>query len=138
MGEPCNSSRTERRLDRHRRDHIGRAQQPFGARQRQDTDRKHALCAVDEREPFLRLELERSEPCAAQRIACRLDAVRREEPTPADQGQGETCERREVARGTERASLGHRGDEIAVQHVHHAFHDLHPNARVPERQHVRA
>ncbi len=39
---------------------------------------------------------------------------------------------------TERTLLGHDGDEIAVQHLDHALDDLGSNARVTERQHVRA
>ena len=57
--------------------------------------------------------------------------------TFADHGQGEVCERRQVARGAERALLGHDRQQSRLEHLDEALHDLAPHPGVAESQHVR-
>ena len=61
-----------------------------------------------------------------------------EQLAAADEREREVRERGQVARRAERTLLGHDGDQVAVQHLDHALDDLGADARVPEREHVRA
>ena len=63
---------SEQRLDRHRRDHVRRAEESHRPRERHDPDREHALRAVDEREALLRAELERRELRTCERVGRRF------------------------------------------------------------------
>ncbi len=130
--------RPERRLDRHRRDHVGRADQrgePFGGER---ADREHPLGAVHEREPFLRFQRERRQAGSLERTRRGLGSgVGQDLPRP-DQREREVRERREIAGGTERSLLGHGRDHVRVQHRHHQVDELGANTRVPEGEDVGA
>ncbi len=108
------------------------------ARERHDPDREHALRAVDERKPFLRAELERLEAGARQRAGRRFRTVAGQHPAEAEQRQREARERREVTRRAERPLLGHRRDQVAVQHLDHPLDHLDAHAGVAERKHMGA
>ena len=130
--------RAEGRLDRHRRNHVGspgERRQPLG---RERPDREHPLRPVHEREAFLRLERERSEARAPERVRGGLGAGLGQHLPRPDQWQREIGERREIAGGAERPLFGHDGDHVGVQHRRHQIDQLRADARVTEREDVGA
>ncbi len=127
--------RAQQRVDRHGRRHIRGAAQALGVGQRQRQHRGRELRAVDEREAFLRAELDRRQ------------AVRGERREPghavhrfalADQHQREVRERREIAAGPHRAAARHARVHAVVEQREQRVERLDADAGISFRQHVGA
>ena len=118
-------------LDGHRRGDVGGLPQCLGPFEREQPDREHPLGAVDERQPFLRLQRERCQPGPLERHPARQTlAPVGGFPLP-DQRQGQ------VGQGGQEGSLfRNRRYDVEVQHLGHQIDDLRAHARVAERQNV--
>ena len=102
----------------------------------QHADGRHALGAVYEGEPFLGFEHERLQAAATEGGGGRHALAFEAHLAFADHGQREVRERRQVARGTERALLGHDRQQPVPEHVDKALHHLAPHPGVAESEHV--
>jgi len=106
----------EQRLDRHRCTHICDVQQLAEVGQRQQQHAQHAVGAVDEGKALLLGQYHRTELRAAQRRRRRQQrAVGVEHLALTHQRQRDRGQRRQVARATERAVLGHHGGDPGVE-----------------------
>ena len=86
---------------------VGHLGELGGPPSRQHADGRHALGAVDEGEPLFGLEHERLEAAATEGRDGRQAFAFEAHLALADHRQGEMGERGQVARGAERALLGH-------------------------------
>ncbi len=131
-------ARALQRLDGERARDVRGLGDPAGADEPQRADGAHELRPVDEREPLLRLQADRLEAGARERVrpgeklalvACR---------PLAHEGKREMGERREIPRGADRTAARHDGQHSLVQAVEQELDGLDPRAREALRERVRA
>ena len=121
-------NRPAQRIDRQRRRDVRGARQRSAPSERQREHRRRRLCAVDEREPFLRAERDRRQPGrAASAVGDRLSAELRDSFSVfsasgcdvgfafADQHQRQVRERREIAARADRSARRHARMDARVQ-----------------------
>ena len=125
-------------LDGERGRDVGDLGEPACSPSRQHSDGGHALRAVDEGETFLGFQHQRLEATPTKGLDGREPLAFQPNLTFADDGQGEMCERREVARRAERALLGHDGENVPLEHLDEPQHDVASDPRVAEREYVRS
>ncbi len=116
---------SQHRLDRERTSDVGRLGDPSSSGDGEAPHRQHALGAVEQAEPFLRLELERSDPVAGQDPVRRLRVTA---PVPEfalpDEGQGQVCERGEIPRRTHGSLRRHHREQVVLEKLDEPFdHD---------------
>ena len=130
--------RAEQCLDRLRGRDARGADQAIRVGQEQRGERAHHLGPVEQREPFLRLQLQRLQPGGGQGLARRQDSTAHLDLAPSDQRQGEMGERRQVAGRTEAPLLRHDRVDALFEERQQPIDQQRPAAAVPERQRVRA
>ena len=109
-----------------------------GSDEAERAHRRHELRPVDEREPFLGLERDRSETDAGERLRS-SDALSVEERIAlADQRERQVRERSQVAARSDRASTRDARNEAAVQALEQVLDRLDARAGVALRECVRA
>jgi hypothetical protein len=96
------------------------------------------LRAVDERQPFLRLEPNGLEPGACERLATREQLVAHPGAAFADQREREMCERREVPARPDRPSARNFWQDVLLETVDEQLDHLDPGPGIPLRERVRA
>ncbi len=124
-------ARSLQRLERHRAREVGGAREPTRAHEAEREGRRHELRAVDQREAFLRLEHDRLEPDARERLGAGQALAVDERLALADERQREMRERREVAARADRAARGNDGQHAAVQAREQQLDGLDTRAGVP-------
>ncbi len=112
--------------------------QPSRPHEPEREHRRHELGAVDEREPFLRLQLHGLETHPRERVRSGQPLAVEPRLSFADERQREMRQRREVARGADRATARHDRQNASVKEREEQLHSLDPSPRVPFRQRVRA
>jgi hypothetical protein len=127
-------------VDRERRGEIGRAREPLRADQRQRGDGRRRLRAVDQREPFLRLERHRRDAGARERRRAverrRIGADGRE--SFADEDERQVGERREVAARADGSAARDHGMDARVERVDQPVERRAADPREPFREDVGA
>ena len=126
------------RLDREGTGDVRSLGEASRADEAQRADRAHELRPVDEREPLLRLQPDRLEPRASQRLRARERVAVEERPPLADQRKRQVRERREVAGGADGAAARHVRENASVQTLEQQLDRLDPGARVALRKRVGA
>ena len=142
----------ERCVHRHRAGEDRACEQVFRREQGLERERGRDLGAVQQREPFLRPELERLDTCGLERRDAILFLALHTYPALADQRERQVRERREVTGGANRALRRHDGMDACVRerekplnhdraHAREAAreacrlqHQDHPHRRVRERR----
>ena len=119
----------EQRLDAHRADDRRRAGKRLRGQDRERSDRSHLLRAVEQRQPFLRLEASGSRPTAASASAPRHDRAADFGLAAADQRPAEVRERRQVAGRADGALLGNDRMDAEAQEVEQPLDDLRAGSR---------
>ncbi len=110
----------------------------LGAEQPQRRHRGHELGAVHERQALLGEEPDRREPDAAERVRAGEQLALDPGLALADERKRQVGERRQVARGADRAAARHVRQHAAQDALDQQAGDLRPRARVALRQRVRA
>ena len=129
----------QQRLDRHRRGDVGGSEQQLGVRARKGEHAEHAVGAVDERQPFLGLELQGFQPCGLERRGSRYSAAFAGNYLAlADQCEGHACQRREVAAAAYGAVSRDDRRELRVEGRDQGFRHRRPHAGESHRQRARA
>jgi hypothetical protein len=122
-------------LDGHRGGDVGGREQVVQVGQGEDQHPQHAVGAVDERQALLGLEGQRRDAGLAEGLGGRAgDAVGVDDLALADQRERAVGQRREVARGAERAVLAHHRGDAGVEQREDRLGDDRPRARVAHRQ----
>ena len=106
-----------------------RLDQPLRAEERERADRGHGLGAVDERDAFLRRELERLDPGRGQRLARRHPAAVPPRLPLADQREPEMGERGQVAARAHRSLRRDPRPDARVQVVEDPLAEDRPHTR---------
>ena len=125
-------------LDGDRARDVGGPCQPSRPHEPEREHRRHELGAVDEREPLLRRQLHGLETDPRERVGARQSFAFDPCLALADERQREMRERREVARGADRASARHVRQHASVEEREEQLDGLDPSPRVPLRERVRA
>ena len=122
-------------IDRHRAGDDGCRKRAFGGKQPAQRKRRRYLRPVEEREPFLRRELERRKPCLTERVAAREQAAAHACLAFADQHRRQVRKRREIARGADRSLRRNARHDAAIVHCDEGFDHLpaHAGMAAPER-----
>src|SRR5262245_47669342 len=124
------------RLERLCAGDVGGLREPASTRDSEGTECRHELGAVDEREPFLRLQPDWLEADLRQRHGSgQAAAVDRRLALP-DQRQREVREWREVAACADRAPARHVREDAAVEALDKQFDGFDPRSRVALRERV--
>ena len=131
-------ARPLQRLDRDRAGDVRGPRQPSRPHEPEREHRGHELGAVDEREPLLRLQLHGLETDPRERVRARQPLAVDPRLPFADERQREMRERREVARGADRATARHDRQHASVEEREEQLDGLDPGPRVSLRQRVRA
>ena len=100
--------------------------------------RGHELRAVDQREPFLRLQPNRLEADGCERLGAAEQLAVDPRLALPDERQREMRERREVAAGADRATRRDVRQHPAVEALDQELDGLDPSAGIPLRERVRA
>ncbi len=132
------SARSLERLDRERTGDVGcpgQASRPYEA---ESERRSHELGAVDERQPFLRLELNGLELGPRERVRSREPLAVEPRLSLADEREREMGERREIARRSHRAAAGYDRQDSAVEKRQEQLDRLDAGTGVALRERVRA
>ena len=111
----------EEALHAHRPGQVGGVQEATGVEAGQHEHAEHPVGPVDQREPFLGLELQRGHAAGGERGAPVHDIATDLDEALAEQHEGDVGQGSEVATAAERAVLGHDGCEAAVQQVDELF-----------------
>jgi len=126
--------RSHERFERHGASDVGQAREARRIEDREGAVPGHEVRAVEEREPFLRLEDEGAHARAGQRlgggnlpVAVRYRAV-------AEETECHVSERRQISRRPDRPQLGHDGMDAPVQARDHRFDDRGPHSGRAARQ----
>ena len=131
-------ARALQRLDGERARDVRGLGDPAGADEPERADGAHELGPVDEREPLLRLQADRLEAGARERVRpweeLALEACR----PLAHERKREMGERREIPRGADRAAARHDGQHSLVQAVEQELDGLDARSREAFRERVRA
>ena len=126
------------RLDAHRRSHGRGTHEALGAQQDQHADGRHLLGAVEQRQTLFRLELDRFQAAALERLGrVNLRAVQLH-AAEADERQCQVRQRREIARGAHRTLRRHDGVNPEAQEVEQALDEQRATAAVAVGQRVGA
>ncbi len=120
--------RAARRVERQRPGRERRAKQGLRLEEADQRVRGRELRAVEQREPLLRLERQRLEPDRGERFGRRHDPIVELRFADADHGGGHMGERREVARGADRALRRNDRRHAPVEHRGDAVDRLRPDA----------
>ena len=133
--------RAAQAVDRQRGGDVGGAGQPLGAEQRQRRDRRRRLRAVDEREAFLRPQLDRRDAGARERARARRAPPPSSPivacPSPISTSARCASGARSPLAPTE-PRLGTSGWTRAIERLDQAVERRAAHARVALREHVRA
>jgi hypothetical protein len=116
-----------RRIDGERADDERRLEHGLEREERVQRQCGRDLRAVDERQPLLRGEAQRSDAGVGQRAAVQEGAL-------ADQRQRQVRQGREVARRADRALLGDGRHEPRGEHREQGLHHVRPDARGAARE----
>jgi hypothetical protein len=117
---------------------VRRLGDPPGAHEAERANRAHELRPVHEREALLRLQAHGFETGARKRIRPGEDLALVARRPLADEGKREVRERREIARGADRAAAGHEREDALVQALEEELDSLDARSREPLGQRVRA
>src|SRR5687768_2171964 len=90
----------------------------------------HELCAVEQRESFLRPEMNGRPVESFVYFRCRVDHSIKDDCSKSDQRKGKMCERCEVSRSAERSHLEHLRKNVHIVHVHESLHRAQLNAGI--------
>jgi uracil-DNA glycosylase len=130
-------ARPVQRLDRESACDVRSAREPPGADEAEREHRRHELRPVDEREPFLRGEADRLEAGACKRRGAGKSLAADPRLALADERQCEMRERREVARGADRAARRHDRQHTALEQREEQLNRLDPRPGVALRERIR-
>ena len=130
--------RALQRLDRERARDVRRLGEATCADEAERAERRHELCAVHERQPFLRLQRLRFEAGPFERFPAR-EALAAEPRLPlADQRERQVRERREITARPDGATARDDREDSAVETLEQELDELGPRAGPALRQRVRA
>jgi hypothetical protein len=115
-------------VERHGGRAMGGAGEMIDIGEHEGADGAHHVGAVDEGEPFLRLQFDRGEVCAGQRVRPRKVLTLICRFAFAEQDEGGVGEGREVARGADGPPGGDDGRDAGVQQVEDALNEVGPGA----------
>ncbi len=124
-------------VDRQRRRDVRRARELLGVEERQREDRRGRLRAVDERQPFLRVQRHGGEPRSPQRLFTRDWTGRAFDLPFPDEHERQVRERREVAARSDGSPRRDNRVHSGIEQREQRLERLDPHPREPERQHVR-
>ena len=128
--------RAQQGLDAHRPDDARGPDQSVRVGQDERPDRTHHLGPVEERQAFLGLERQRLEAGFAQRQHRRHERAADLHLAPADEGQRQVRERREVPGRPDAPLLGDDRMDAQAQEVEEAIDEQGPAAAVTQRERV--
>ncbi len=122
------------RLERAGARDVGGGRQRLRLQERERPDREDHLGAVDQRQPFLRLQPEGLDPDPAQGVGRRHPRAAQPHLPLSDEAERQVRQRRQVAAGADRALLRDDRQEVGVQEVQERLDDPRPHTRVAARQ----
>ncbi len=129
--------RSLERFEAHGTSDVGITRERRGLQKRYRTKRSHHLRAVDERQPLLGLQLDRLEPDPSQRLTTGQNGAIRARFAFPLQHECKVGQRCKIARSADRALRRDPRVHLPIEHLHQQLDQLHANAGMPQREHLR-